>query len=115
MGQNPQNCTPSISLESQLTGLKAQLDELEVLCNTLSTKLREAQDLAVAKQFEVTKLNNPSFFQRNFTNLRKKQDAAWAVYRSAVTAADELKMELASQKAKLEKLRKEYNDLISLQ
>lgn len=100
---------PNIDLES----LRNRLTEQENLCNTLNTQLREAQALAVAKQFEVTKLNHAGFFQRSFGNLRKKQDAAWAEYRNAVTAADQLKLEHATQKTKLEKLRREYDDLIS--
>lgn len=100
---------PMIDLES----LRSRLSEQEALCNALNTQLRDAQALAVAKQFEVTKLNHAGFFQRTFGNLRKKQDAAWAAYRSAVTAADQLKLELATQKTKLEKLRSEYETLIS--
>lgn len=93
--------------------LRCRLNEQEALCNSLNEQLREAQALAVAKQFEVTKLNHAGFFQRSFGNLRKKQDAAWAEYRSAVMAADGLKLELAAQKAQLERLQKEYDALIS--
>ena len=85
--------------------LRSRLTEQEALCNSLNEHLREAQALAVAKQFEVTRLNHAGFFQRSFGNLRKKQDAAWAEYRSAVMAADALKLTLAAQQSKLDALR----------
>lgn len=90
---------------TDLESLRSRLTEQEALFNSLSEQLREAQALAVAKQFEVTKLNHAGFFQRSFGNLRKKQDAAWAEYRSAVMAADELKLTLAAQQSKLDALR----------
>lgn len=90
---------------TDLESLRSRLTEQEALCNSLNEQLREAQALAVAKQFDVTKLNHAGFFQRSFGNLRKKQDAAWAEYRSAVMAADELKLTLAAQQSKLDALR----------
>ena len=85
--------------------LKSQLAQLEAQCKALEEQLRQANELAVQKQFEVTKLNHAGFFQRRFTNLRKKKDTAWADYRNAVFAADELKLALDAQKRKLEQLR----------
>ena len=85
--------------------LKSQLAQLEAQCKVLEEQLRQAKELAVQKQFEVTKLNHAGFFQRRFSNLRKKKDTAWADYRNAVFAADELKLVLQAQKNKLEQLR----------
>lgn len=91
--------------------LKSQLAQLEAQCKALEEQLRQAKELAVQKQFEVTKLNHAGFFQRHFSNLRNKKDAAWAEYRNAVFAADELKLALDAQKKKLEQLRDKVSQI----
>ena len=88
-----------------IADLNMQMAEQETLCKELEERLQHAKALAVQKQFEVTKLNHAGFFQRCFSNLRKKKDTAWAEYRNAVFAADELKLVLQAQKNKLEQLR----------
>ncbi len=94
-----------------IQNLQTQLAEQESLCRTLEEHLQQAKALAVQKQFEVTKLNHAGFFQRHFSNLRNKKDAAWAEYRNAVFAADELKLALDAQQKKLAQLRDKISQI----
>lgn len=56
---------------TDLESLRSRLTEQEALCNSLNEQHREAQALAVAKQFEVTKLNHAGFFQRSLKDCKK--------------------------------------------
>lgn len=49
------------------------MDSIQVQIQELESRLRQAQALAVQKQFEVTKLSNAGFFRRHWGNLRKNR------------------------------------------
>ena len=91
---------------------EAQLAEQEAVCNAKKEHLHQARAEALQKQFELTELNQPTFFQRHFVNLRKKKEQAWAAYQEASLALEQAKLDLEEQNQRLARLKAEYQAIL---
>lgn len=103
----------SANCEARIAMLESQLREQESVCRTVKEHLDQVQAEALQKQFDLTELNHPTFFQRHFGNLRKQKDAAWAAYQEAVLVLEQAKLDLAEQNQRLAQLKAEYAVLLS--
>jgi hypothetical protein len=103
----------SANYETRLSFLETQLTEQEAICKAKKDHLDEVQAEALQKQFDLTKLNHPTFFQRHFGNLRKRKDEAWAVYQEAVLQVEQAKLDLEEQKSRMSQLQSEYQAIIA--
>lgn len=99
--------------ERRLSSLERQLSQQKEACAQVKSQLELAKAEALQKQFDLTELNHPNFFQRRFGNLRKKRDDAWAAYQEAVLALEQAKLDVAEQQDRLERLQAEYQTLLS--
>lgn len=84
--------------------MEEKIAEQEAVCRRAKENLDLAQAEALQRQFELTQLNNPGFFQRHFGSLRKKKEAAWAAYQEAVLALEQAKLDFAQETARLSSL-----------
>ena len=103
----------SANYETRLSFLETQLTEQEAICKAKKDHLDEVQAEALQKQFDLTELNHPTFFQRHFGNLRKRKDEAWAAYQEAVLQVEQAKLDLEEQKARMSQLQSEYQAILA--
>lgn len=103
----------SANVDAQLTALESQLAGQESVCRTAKEHLEQLQAEALQKQFALTELNHPTFFQRHFGNLRKKKDEAWAAYQEISLALEQAKLDLAEHNDSLARLKAEYQAILA--
>lgn len=103
----------SANYETRRSFLETQLTEQEAICKAKKEYLEAVQAEALQKQFDLTELNNPTFFQRRFGNLRKKKDAAWAAYQEVCLRLDQAKLDLEEQNDRLAQLKAEYQAILA--